>query len=534
MQRVNIVVGRFQPFTAGHYICVKTANEKKNVPTVICMVNTPESKVDKRHPFTTNLIMDAYKDFFGNSVLIKDVITVKNANIVDIAKALRDKGYEAVSWTCGTDRYDDYSRMADKYRVPAELPDDFECIEVPRTDEDISATKARNCLLNNDKDGFFKLMPEGLEKSDDMFNNLKQQIETVYNKSESRLYKRNLVLEYKIKRLEKYFNKNYLQGDSMLIHNNKYSSLHDMHSLYNESKINTCHYVNEADNSWGEIFESIICEAYNNKGKVPADCKYISVIESKNIDPDTLYSNIYNSLKRYKMPKIRKLENVKNSVTPEWITLGLYKESGKTPNNTPKTDIIGGKYHISVKEGTGARLMSGAVNESIATIRAAIKSLNDPELNKEINELFNKLKSVGTRARLSSSKVTVGDIKKKYKNIGPGTDISDDERKVLAIEELKKEFNQFVAKINSDPNIREAIIREALTGAVKFGKDSDSCANYILTWHSDGTCKLYTIDEFYNEFGSHYKVKAAFKSSSVKNAKGDDLGRDIWLVLSIT
>lgn len=204
MQRVNIVIGRFQPFTAGHYVCVKTANEKKNVPTVICIVNTPESKVDKRHPFTTDLIMDVYKDFFNNSVLIKDVIPVKNANIIDISKALRDKGYEIASWTCGTDRYDDYSRMADKYSVPAELPDDFECIEVPRTDEDISATKARTCLLNNDKDGFFKLMPDGLEKSDDIFNSLKQQIDKVYNKSEHRLYKRNLVLEYRIIRLEKY------------------------------------------------------------------------------------------------------------------------------------------------------------------------------------------------------------------------------------------------------------------------------------------------------------------------------------------
>lgn len=317
----------------------------------------------------------------------------------------------------------------------------------------------------------------------------------------------------------------------MLFVNEKYTSINRILNKANE-ELNV---VSEADNSWGEIFESIICEAYNNKGEVKDGSEYASIAESRGFNANELYKNIYDSLKGKRIPKIRKLENVKGSVTQEWIKLGLYKESGATPNNTPKTDIIGGKFHISVKEGTGARLMSGAVNESIATIRAAIKSLNDSELNKEVNDIFAKLKSVGTRARLSSADVKVGDVKKKYKGIEyTDADLSDDERKVLTIEELKKEFNEFIAKVNSDPEIREAIIREALTGSVKFGEKSESCANYILTWDADGICHLYTIDEFYNAFGSHYKVKAAFKSASVTNAKGDKVGRDIWMVLSIT
>lgn len=315
----------------------------------------------------------------------------------------------------------------------------------------------------------------------------------------------------------------------MLFVNEKYNSINSILSNTNEAK----EVVSEADNSWGEIFESIICEAYNNKGKVPEKSQYAATVESRGMSPQTLYKNIYDSLKKYKMPHIRKLENA-NPVTDEWYRLGLYKESGSTPNNTPKTDILGGKFHISVKEGSGARLMSGAVNESIATIRAAIESLNDADLNKEVNDLFNKLKSVGTRARLSSADLTVGAIKKKYKGISySNDDLDEDERKVLTIEELKIEFNEFVAKVNSNKDIREAIIREALTGTVKFGKDSTSCANYILTWENDGTCHLYTIDEFYNEFGSHYRVKSAFKSSAVTR-KGVRVGRDIWMVLSIT
>ena len=40
MKKVNIVVGRFQPFTAGHYACITTAKKLRNLPTVICIINT--------------------------------------------------------------------------------------------------------------------------------------------------------------------------------------------------------------------------------------------------------------------------------------------------------------------------------------------------------------------------------------------------------------------------------------------------------------------------------------------------------------
>ena len=209
MKKVNIIIGRFQPFTAGHYICVTTANKKKNLQTVICMVDTPESKVDNRHPFPTSMLLNAYKKFFDSDPLIADVIPVKSADIVTAAKALKEKGYQIASWTCGTDRIDDYTRMAEKYHDAAELSDDFECIEVPRTDEDISATKARNCLLNDDKDGFFNLMPSNLEKSDELYNTLKVQMEAAKDiepkkkTAKKKASKESLVFEYRLAKLTK-------------------------------------------------------------------------------------------------------------------------------------------------------------------------------------------------------------------------------------------------------------------------------------------------------------------------------------------
>ena len=210
MKRVNILLGRFQPFTQGHYICVETAKKLKKLPTVICMINTPESKVDKRHPFSSDLLLDVYSDLFTQDPNIMDVVLVKNANIVAISAELSSRGYQIASWTCGTDRYNSYSTMAEKYREKSDLSDDFEVIEVKRTDEDISATKARNCLLNDDIEGFISLMPSKMTISRDTFEILKKQVDSVYMGNE-KYNKQNsyhdLVLEYRVRKLEKLLNR---------------------------------------------------------------------------------------------------------------------------------------------------------------------------------------------------------------------------------------------------------------------------------------------------------------------------------------
>ena len=210
MKRVNIVVGRFQPFTAGHYVCVETAKKLKGLQTVICMINTPESKVDKRHPFTTDLLLYLYNELFSNDPYIEKVVPVKNADIVAIGEELRRYGYEIAAWTCGTDRYDTYSAMASKYHDKAGLTDDFEVIEVKRTDEDISATKARSYLLADDKQAFFSMMPRSVKPSNEFFYSLKEQIDKVYNapEQETKNTKRRKLseqysLEKRVTRLEK-------------------------------------------------------------------------------------------------------------------------------------------------------------------------------------------------------------------------------------------------------------------------------------------------------------------------------------------
>lgn len=185
-QKVNIMIGRFQPMTNGHLKCVEYAYDKYNLSTIIAMIDTPDSKVDAKHPFPSSMMLPIYKDIFDRSKFVKDIILVKNADIVKIGEMVYDMGYQIASWTCGTDRIDSYTRMADKYKDRAHLSDDFKMIEIKRSDEDISATRVRQAILDDDFDTFSQMTPlvtlrARIKMGNNLFNILKEQLNKVLN-----------------------------------------------------------------------------------------------------------------------------------------------------------------------------------------------------------------------------------------------------------------------------------------------------------------------------------------------------------------
>lgn len=167
--RVNLLVGRFQPFTLGHMKCVEYAYEKTGLPTVIACIST--SKRDAKHPFSDQLMKSVMNKLIDGKLVV-DVIWIKTANIVEIGEMLTPK-YEIASWTCGTDRYSAYNRMATNYHDKAHLTDDFKLLEVVRGDEDISATKVRSALRQDDEREFKSMTPKSLHS---MYRRLRDEI----------------------------------------------------------------------------------------------------------------------------------------------------------------------------------------------------------------------------------------------------------------------------------------------------------------------------------------------------------------------
>ena len=187
MKKVNITIGRFQPLTNGHMKCIEKAWKDLGIPTIVCMINVKDEKVDEKHPFPTSLILPLYNDAFKKEKMIEKFVLVSSANIVAIGEMLHEEGYEIASWTCGTDRIEAYTKMAEKYKEQSYLSDDFKMIEIKRSDEDISATKVRQALLDDDKKFFNKMTPFGtlsqhLKGKDSVYEILKNQINMVMNK----------------------------------------------------------------------------------------------------------------------------------------------------------------------------------------------------------------------------------------------------------------------------------------------------------------------------------------------------------------
>lgn len=151
-----IIVGRFQPLTKGHLKLILEA-KRKGLEPVLCMIDghagrsADSKKTDERKPWDSRFLLDLYAEPMKK--LGFHIVLVKSADIVEIGKAI--PGIRA--WFCGTDRYKDYARMVDKYGVEAGLDPEFELVEIPRSDEDISATKCRKAIVEGDFKTFSKL-----------------------------------------------------------------------------------------------------------------------------------------------------------------------------------------------------------------------------------------------------------------------------------------------------------------------------------------------------------------------------------------
>lgn len=176
MKKVNICLGRFMPFTKGHYKMIEYGLKHNGLPTVIFMISN--KKIDKRHPFSDELIqkeMDMLKKSLEG---IENTVYVSSADIVKLGQWCYENNYEPQFWITGSDRLVAYKRQAEnpKYQDLGHFPSSFTTLEVPRTDEDISATKVREAIMNDDLATFKKMMPNGTEKLFDEFKEALSQV----------------------------------------------------------------------------------------------------------------------------------------------------------------------------------------------------------------------------------------------------------------------------------------------------------------------------------------------------------------------
>ena len=173
---VNMFVGRFQPFTLGHVKVVEHLHKQNGLPTVIFLVKSKTKKKEDgfKRPFDEDLQVTMIKNVM-REYPIENVFVIPTGAIDKTFNEMRPK-YEPVLWGTGSDRMKTYGFQVNnpKYRDELGVDDDFRLEEIPRTDDNISATKVRNSLLDGDEKTFKSMTPRSMHK---MYKLLKGKLE---------------------------------------------------------------------------------------------------------------------------------------------------------------------------------------------------------------------------------------------------------------------------------------------------------------------------------------------------------------------
>jgi hypothetical protein len=213
--------------------------------------------------------------------------------------------------------------------------------------------------------------------------------------------------------------------------------------------------------------------------------------------------------------KAEQYGRAKSTLTSFWKGFGA-------SNTTPKTDILIGNKRLSLKIGL-AQLMSGGRAESMATLHAALKSTpeltNDPQFQK-VNEIFESF----------------------VKNtLAPGQlrpIIKSGENEIVNAAELahKDCMRELGVLFETSSAFKISFAREAMSGYEKYGKSSNSAAEFMVVASHDGsTVSIHSIDDdaYCEKIANAMRLQARFKTSS-RQLKGVKTGEyNFWSVVSL-
>lgn len=165
------------------------------------------------------------------------------------------------------------------------------------------------------------------------------------------------------------------------------------------------------------------------------------------------------------------------AITSEWKKFGA-------SNTTPKTDIVSGKYKVSLKKSGGSQLLSAKKEETLATFNAALMTYGDSSSGaQEVRKLMDSLKEKMVSLSYRDTITNVDKLKNKQ-------NLTDKE--IAKIEELDNarlgsdELNKQIGRVFEDKLFKSHFCFEAATGNTKFGKDSIASSNVIVTFRDTG------------------------------------------------
>jgi cytidyltransferase-like protein len=169
-EKVNVLIGNFQPVHNGHIKAVEKLKEKNGLPCVLVAV----IKKNKRYPFSersVRILLEKVQQ--ANPELIREVKIVNASAIKKILSELRPQ-FDPILWGSTSRKIKDYVLQLDHIRkkdIPLRISDDFNLIEVPsyQKSEDVV-----NSIEAGDFNIFKGLVPISISSE---FFNLQKELE---------------------------------------------------------------------------------------------------------------------------------------------------------------------------------------------------------------------------------------------------------------------------------------------------------------------------------------------------------------------
>jgi hypothetical protein len=160
-KKINVILGRFQPFHNGHLKMAKMMKEKNGHPTYLVAVYPGHNKSGKS-PFDEELINKYMKSIVDNHEEIEGYTIMQRGLLGSAIARLIADGYDPIMVGAGDDRKDDYEKQIDYIKISDikdQLNKKFKLIETPRS---LSATDVRNALKDEDFSKFKKMVPSSV------------------------------------------------------------------------------------------------------------------------------------------------------------------------------------------------------------------------------------------------------------------------------------------------------------------------------------------------------------------------------------
>ena len=161
-KKVNIIVGRFQPFTMGHAKVFKQIHDQNGHPVAVFTVRGKKPDPEKS-PFSEELQQAMFAKMQREYPFLEAMYVAPSAAIDTLYSMLRP-AYEPILWGYGTDRKKQYDFMINKpeYREQLGVDPAFTGYEIKRADEDISASKVREAIKLDDRKTFERMTPKSI------------------------------------------------------------------------------------------------------------------------------------------------------------------------------------------------------------------------------------------------------------------------------------------------------------------------------------------------------------------------------------